>query len=138
MMTTQSEQSMGRDEISITPGIEEEQCRRKPKPLDIDHIFESVIGGNGLLQYFVFFVLAFSIPPALFFPIFGNAELPHRCRGIPSIEAAISADPNITFQQAARLGGPTQNAGCKRYVGHGKNLSEEGVEGSDYHVTRDK
>lgn len=98
--------------------------------VDVDHILKSYAGNIGFVQFAMIIIGSFTVPPAVIFPIFGNAELPHRCRLNSSEEEALSnlfQNQSSAFDDIAQLVGPWHTAnksgfakgytfGCERFL----------------------
>lgn len=102
-----------------------------PHKVDVDHILKHHSGNNGFAQIMMVLIVAFTVPPAAIFPVFGNTELPHRCRLDPATEKELamrySGSSEDNFNSIAALVGPWPDAnssnfgdrhrfGCKRYL----------------------
>lgn len=99
--------------------------------IDVDHILKDYVGHIGVAQILMVLVHGFTLPPAIIFPVFGNTELPHRCRLEDELEDELQgrfAGPQgDKFDEIAALVGPWPNSespqisehpriGCFRYA----------------------
>ncbi|KAL5109938.1 Solute carrier family 22 member 6-A [Taenia crassiceps] len=98
--------------------------------VDVDHILKRHTGNIGFVQIAITTISALTLPAAVVFPVFGNTELPHRCRMDQATENRYSSQFNYStsdsFDAVAALVGPwpssTQTSplgngefGCQRY-----------------------
>ncbi|KAM7537463.1 hypothetical protein Aperf_G00000062393 [Anoplocephala perfoliata] len=101
-----------------------------PHRVEVDDILKRHTGNIGFAQIAMVIIAALTLPAAIIFPVFGNTELPHRCRLEPSAEEEFASkfnDPNgDSFDMIASLVGPWPNSnlsttskqygfGCERY-----------------------
>ena len=92
--------------------------------VDVDHILKHYAGNIGFVQIIMVVLSAITLPAAIVFPVFGNTELPHRCRMDPITEELLNSqfDSSISdsFDKVASLIGPwpTSNitASTKNYI----------------------
>ncbi|VDO15636.1 unnamed protein product [Rodentolepis nana] len=102
-----------------------------PHKVDLDHVLKHHAGNIGFVQIIMVIMSALTLPPGIIFPVFGNTELPHRCRLEPEVEKELarrfSRSSEDTFNSIATLVGPWPSSnsssfvnwhgfGCKRYL----------------------
>nr|CDS31667.1 solute carrier family 22 [Hymenolepis microstoma] len=112
-------------------GVKPENVCGFPHKVDVDHVLKHHAGNIGFVQIIMVIMGAFTLPPAIIFPVFGNTELPHRCRLDPEIEKELSMrfsrSSEDNFDSIAALVGPwpisnsayfenRHEFGCKSYL----------------------
>ncbi|VDD74141.1 unnamed protein product [Mesocestoides corti] len=125
---TEEHQNSG-EEISVKNDKLEEFTQK----VDVDHILKHHAGNLGFVQIAMVIASSLTLPAAIIFPVFGNAELPHRCRLNQTMEEyftsqfKVSTDPHIDlFDLVASHVGPWPSSntsipvhggrfGCERY-----------------------
>ncbi|VDM30949.1 unnamed protein product [Hydatigera taeniaeformis] len=101
----------------------EDNVKEFIQKVDVDHILKRHSGNIGFVQIAMVTISALTLPAAVVFPVFGNTELPHRCRMDQATEFRYSGD---SFDTVAALVGPWPSStasvtlenraiGCQRY-----------------------
>lgn len=98
--------------------------------VDVDQILKRHAGNIGFVQLAMVTVSALTLPAAVYFPVFANAQLPHRCRMDQATEDRYRSEFNESisdsFDTVAALVGPWTSStlpasmedrafGCHRY-----------------------
>nr|VZI45243.1 unnamed protein product [Spirometra erinaceieuropaei] len=97
--------------------------------LQIDDVYDRLVGSHGLWQVMIVILVCFSTPSAITFPVYANAVPRYRCKMEPVVEAFFAGDANrpaLSFDEAAALVGPWPRDpndeglhqglyGCQRY-----------------------
>ncbi|KAL5971192.1 Solute carrier family 22 member 6-B [Taenia solium] len=111
-------------------GGKEDNLSEFTQKVDVDHILKRYTGNIGFVQIAMVTISALTLPAAVVFPVFGNTELPHRCRMDQATEERYSSQFNDSisdsFDAVAALVGPwpsstlsvpieNRNFGCQKY-----------------------